>query len=140
LELENIMAKKKVNKTAAVKAYLEANPNAGPTEVVAALAEHKISVTPNYVSNIKSKGKSGGKQVKRRGRKKATVQASTGGLLSGRLAEAIKLVEKVGGIDKAVTLEACPDRGQVFRAESGVNLSREEKLLLEACHTAAKPH
>ena len=101
------MAKRKVNKTAAVKEFLEANPNAGPKEVVEALAKNKISVTPNYISNIKSKGKSGGKQVKRRGRKKAAVQASTGGLLSGKLAEAIKLVEKVGGIDKAKeTLDA----------------------------------
>jgi len=102
------MAKRKVNKTAAVKEFLEANPNAGPTEVVAALAENKISVTPNYVSNIKSKGKSGGKQVKRRGRPKAaTVQASATGPLSGKLAEAIKLVEKVGGIKKAKeTLDA----------------------------------
>ena len=102
------MAKRKVNKTAAVKEYLEANPTAGPKKVVEALAKNKVSVTPNYVSNIKSKGKSGGKQVKRRGRPKAAVaQASGTGPLSGKLAEAIKLVEKVGGIEKArETLDA----------------------------------
>jgi hypothetical protein len=100
------MAKRKVNKTAAVKEYLVANPDAGPKEVVAALKKNKITVTPNYVSNIKSK--SGGKQVKRRGRRKAAVAAaSANGPLSGKLAEAIQLVEKVGGIEKAKeTLDA----------------------------------
>ena len=71
------MAKRKVNKSAAVKEYLEANPNAGPKEVVEALAKNKITVTPNYVSNIKSKAKTGGKQVKRRGRRKAAVATTS---------------------------------------------------------------
>jgi hypothetical protein len=102
-----MMAKRKVNKTAVVKEYLDANPNAGPSEVVAALAEKKINVTANYVSNIKSKSKSGGKRVVRRGRKAASVKASANGSLSGKLAEAIDLVEKVGGIEKArETLDA----------------------------------
>ena len=68
------MAKRKVNKTAVVKEYLEAHPTAGPSEVVAALAEKKINVTANYVSNIKSKGKSSGKRIVRRGRKAAAAK------------------------------------------------------------------
>lgn len=105
------MAKRKINKTAVVKEYLEAHPNAGPSEVVDALGEKKIEVTANYVSNIKSKskgkGKSSGKRIVRRGRKPAAAQASANGSLSGKLAEAIHLVEKVGGIEKArETLDA----------------------------------
>ncbi len=101
------MAKRKINKTAAVKEYLDANPNAGPKEVVAALKQKKISVTPNYVSNIKSKGKSGGKRVGKRRHKAVAAQVSGSGPLSSKLAEAIALVEKVGGIEKAKeTLDA----------------------------------
>lgn len=99
--------KRTVNKSAAVRNYLEQNPNAGPKEVSEALAKEKISITPAYVSNIKNKNS---KKRAKRGRPRRAVAASTGssnGALSVKLADAIQLVEKVGGLDKAKeTLDA----------------------------------
>ena len=50
-----IMAKKeKVNKTQAVKKYLKANPKAKNQEVADALAKKGITMSANYVGNIKA--------------------------------------------------------------------------------------
>ena len=50
------MAKKpEVSKTQAVRDYLKANKKARNSEVVAALAKQGISITANYVGNIKAK-------------------------------------------------------------------------------------
>jgi hypothetical protein len=46
--------KKKVNKTQAVKEYYKANPKAKNQEVVDALAKKGITITANYVGNIKA--------------------------------------------------------------------------------------
>jgi len=49
------MAKNKVNKTQAVREFLEANPEAGPSEIVKAMAKQRIKLTPSHAANIKSK-------------------------------------------------------------------------------------
>ena len=51
------MAKKTVRgeKTAAVSEYLDAHPEAGPKEIVEALAKQRIKITTAHVSNIKGK-------------------------------------------------------------------------------------
>ena len=48
------MAKQKVNKTHAVKEYLKANRKAKNQEVVDALAKKGITISANYVGNIKA--------------------------------------------------------------------------------------
>ena len=49
------MAKKsEVNKAQAVRGYFEANPKARNQEVVEALAKHGITISTNYVGNIKA--------------------------------------------------------------------------------------
>jgi len=49
------MAKKeKVNKTQAVKVYLKANPKAKNQAVVDALAKKGVTISANYVGNIKA--------------------------------------------------------------------------------------
>jgi hypothetical protein len=53
-----------VNKTHAVKEYLNAHHQAKPLEVVEALKKDGIEVTANYVATIKSKGKRRRKAVK----------------------------------------------------------------------------
>ncbi len=60
------MAKKIVRgeKPAAVNEYLNAHPEAGPKEIVAALAKQGIKITASHVSNIKGKLKKTG-NVKR---------------------------------------------------------------------------
>jgi len=70
--MENKMAKKaksakasksaaggdaKVNKSAAIRDYLSASPEAKPKEIVAALSAKGINVSPNMVSIVKAKTK-----------------------------------------------------------------------------------
>lgn len=50
-------ADQKVNKSAAVREYFKAHKKAMPKEVVAALKEQGIDVSPNMVSMIKAKAK-----------------------------------------------------------------------------------
>ena len=51
-------------KTAAVSAYLDAHPGAGPKEIAAALAKQNIKITTAHVSNIKGKINKGGNAKK----------------------------------------------------------------------------
>lgn len=66
-------SKEDVNKSAEIRNYLAGNPDAKPSQVVAALKTHGINVTPAYVSSIKSVDKSDGKtpRKKRAGQKRA---------------------------------------------------------------------
>ena len=48
------MAKSEVNKSQAVRDYLKANQKAKNQEVVEALAKKGITITANYVGNIKA--------------------------------------------------------------------------------------
>ncbi len=48
------MAKRKGNKTEAVREYLKAHPNAKSLEISEALGKKGIKITPAYVSNIKT--------------------------------------------------------------------------------------
>lgn len=48
------MAKKKVNKTQAVRDYLKAHPEATSGEIAAALNKKGIEITANYAANIKT--------------------------------------------------------------------------------------
>ena len=70
------MAKKKkagVNKSKAIRDYLQANSGATNAEVVAALKKDGISVSSTYVSNVKSTSGLGGKKRKKRRTKKTAV-------------------------------------------------------------------
>jgi hypothetical protein len=49
--------KQKVNKTQTVREYLKANRKASNQEVVEALAKKGITITTNYVANIKATSK-----------------------------------------------------------------------------------
>lgn len=53
----NAVAEAKVNKSAAIREYLASNANAKPKEIVAALAEKGITVSPNMASIVKAKTK-----------------------------------------------------------------------------------
>jgi len=99
-----------LSKTQAVKNYLAANPEAGPTEISAALKAQGIDVSTNYVSNIKLKM---GFKKKRRKKKAAKAEAATPEAAAAgpaaaedqislaALLEAKKLIEKLGGVDAA---------------------------------------
>jgi len=116
------MAKRKVNKTQAVKDYLAENPDAATQDVVAAMKAKGITVGSNYVSTIKSNLKGGGKAKKKIAakkkvatkkkavakkktapKKKATPKkkAADDKISMSALLEAKKLAAKLGGIEQA---------------------------------------
>jgi len=100
------MAKRKVNKTQAVKDFLAENPDATTKDVVAAMKKQRIVVSTNYVSTIKSKGK-GKKKVaakkKAVAKKKAAPKkkAADDRISLSALKEAKKLAATLGGIEQA---------------------------------------
>lgn len=90
------MAKRKHGaKSAAIREHFAENPGAMPREVVAALKEKGIRVSPQMVSVLKGKMKGGsGMRGARRGRR-------VGNLGIEALVEAKKLADQLGGIEKA---------------------------------------
>ncbi len=90
------MAKKrKVNKTALVREYLEKHPNAGPSEVSQALKAYQIP--PGYVSNIKLKLKKSSNGTVGRRRAAATGSANSG----ENVVAAAAFIQSCGGIAEA---------------------------------------
>jgi hypothetical protein len=66
-------SKNGVNVSAAIRDYLQSNPDVGPTEAAKAISEQiGKTISPTYVSNIKSisKGKGSAGRPKRRGRRR----------------------------------------------------------------------
>ena len=102
------MAKKKratkskkgeVNQSAEIRRYLSKKPKAGPKEISAALGESGIVVTPGFVSTIKTavnKKKGGRNKNSARGG-----QATTNRVSLSTLVQAKKLVDDMGGVEKA---------------------------------------
>jgi adenylate kinase len=91
--------KKKVNKSQVIRDYCDANPDAGPTEVAAALKKQRINVSPAMVSTVKTMAK----KKKGRGRKKAARGAGPASdkIALSSLITAKKMAESLGGIEKA---------------------------------------
>ena len=87
------MARRKVNKTQAIREAIAAAPGATPKEIAHSLKLLKI--TPTYVSNIKSKMK----ETKKRKTSK-TKKTSTKVDLA-ELIKAKKMVDDLGGVEKA---------------------------------------
>lgn len=115
------MAKRKHNKSSAIRAHFEQNPNDKPKVIVEALKAQGIPAEPGYVSMILSKlrkggkaGVSGGKKPgKRRGRpagsgKQAAVavvsRPARGSFGFDELRLARQLVNQMGGADAAKQL------------------------------------
>jgi hypothetical protein len=106
------MAKKRSgpSKSSAIREYVDANPTASPSEVAKALNDKGVSVTPQFVSTIKSqykKKKAGGarrpgRPPGRRGRRGGRPpRAASSGITIEALIKAKALAEKLGGIDAA---------------------------------------
>ena len=101
-----VRKKRKNNKSAAIRDYLAANPQAGPTEVVKALAEQKVKVTSTHVSNVKSRlaaGHAVGTRSVGRPRKNAVVVTAAAGtpVTIELLVEAKKMVDRCGSMENA---------------------------------------
>lgn len=101
--------KRRGNKSALIREYFVANPSAGPTEVVNALAEKKVKVTPTLVSNVKSRMQNGGsstaKSGAKRGRRGPGRPARNAGgdatFSMALLVEAKRLADQAGSLDAA---------------------------------------
>lgn len=100
------MAKKKatsgVNRSQAIRDYLETDPGATPKTIVSALAAQGIEVSEGLASNVKyttqAKQRGGWKRPGKRGRRRG---AAAGSVSASDLFEAKRLVDVVGGIEEA---------------------------------------
>ena len=95
------MAKRKgVNKSEAIRAYLRGRNNAAPREVVAALKQKGIGVTPAFVSTIKSTSRRNGQ---RRGHRSRALHSRNGhgALTAADLFAAKQLIQQVGSTKRA---------------------------------------
>ncbi|SRR6056297_570425 len=117
------MAKKRKgpNKSAAIRAFYEGNPEAKPKEVADALKAQGIIVNPQFVSTIRSKHVHGDATPKKRvGRPKGTTKktvskagtarrgrppkapsAGTANMSLADLLKAKEMINELGGIEKA---------------------------------------
>lgn len=90
---KKVRRRKRVNKSQAIRDYIQANPKAGPTQVSQALTEKGTKVSVALVSNVKHNMN-----------KKAigTRRGGAGGHVSvDALRVAKKLADQLGGIEKA---------------------------------------
>lgn len=103
------MAKRKVNKSQAIRDFADANPDAGPKAIVEGLAKKGIKVAPALVSNVKTAAankKAGGKKPGRKPGRPAgsTAKAKAGSSDSvslNALLDGQNFAEKVGGVEEA---------------------------------------
>ncbi len=115
------MAKRKTNKSQAVRDYASAHPKATSGEIAAALAKQGIKITAAYVANIKSGMKKTRKAAKTPAPQPAPVATerplANGDTVSvaqiktlaetakamggfGRVSELLSLIQEVGGVRK----------------------------------------
>lgn len=80
------------NRSAAIRAYKEKNPDAKPKAVAEGLAKEGVKVSAGYVSTVLSnQRRKGGKRRKKRG----------GSAGYADLVQAKRLADAMGGVDKA---------------------------------------
>ncbi|MHB1038358.1 MAG: hypothetical protein ACYC35_24075 [Pirellulales bacterium] len=92
--------KAKVNKSKAIRDYLQTDPGAMPKVVVAALKAQGIDVSPRVVSVVKFKMSA--KKSKRGRKPKSAKPASTRAPISADdLVQMKQLADKLGGLDAA---------------------------------------
>jgi hypothetical protein len=90
------------NKSEAIRAYKEANAEAGPKEIAAALAKDGLKVTPAFISTVLSNDRRKARKGRRKGGRKPGRQAGGGGgdALQA-LVQAKRLADQMGGVAKA---------------------------------------
>jgi len=85
--------KPEVSKLQAARDYLKANKKARNSEVVEALGKQGITITPNYVSNIKAKHKMRRKVVK--------TAVATGSIGIPEIKAALAFIKSIGSVTAA---------------------------------------
>ena len=92
---------KESNKSQAIRDYMSANPDAGPTSVAQALNEREgWKISAAYVSTIKNKLKQPGTTRGAGGRGRSS-GGRDGGLSEKSLMQAKELLKQAGGINQA---------------------------------------
>ena len=86
------------NLSGLIREYFQAHPNAGPTEVVKALGEKKITVSPTLVSNVKARMLKGATGVRGRPRGRPSGKSVT----VTALLEAKRFADQVGSVEAAL--------------------------------------
>lgn len=104
-----------VNKSAAIRDYKTANPDAGPKAIVEALAAQGITVSAAQVSTTLSMAKKKmGVAPGKRGRKPRAVSSSNGNSLgkgiAAQLNAAVALIDACGSVDAAKEVLAAVGR------------------------------
>ena len=103
------------NKSAAIRAYRQAHPEAGPTAVSAALKKRGIIVSAAHVSNVKatelkktakagSHGAADNGSMRRKPGRPGRKPGASDAVSLGALIDARKFAAQVGGVDRAVNL------------------------------------
>ena len=90
--------KSRPNKSKEIRDYYAANPGAKPKEVSAALKKKGITVTPQFVSTIRSVSKRKSGKVGRPGRPPGSGAGRNGDLSLDSLVKLKGIVEELGGI------------------------------------------
>jgi hypothetical protein len=125
VEGESIMAKNKLNKTLAVREYLEAHPEAGRSEIVQAMAKQRIKLTPSHAANIKSK-------IMR-------TQAALPEKQATPSAETVASAETPAKPANAVTLEQIKLVGQMVKTIAHAKIAVEHVSIIIVLHLARPP-
>jgi hypothetical protein len=92
------MAKRKTNKSAAIRNYLASNPSATPSTIIEDLKKKGIKVGASLVSAVKYKQPAGGNGRRKKAGRRA---AANGHVDLDRLIEAKKMADKLGGVAAA---------------------------------------
>jgi hypothetical protein len=95
-------AGQKKSKAQIIRDYADSHPTMRNVDIVAALADQGVKVTPNYVSITKSK-KRGKKRGRRSGRRvaRSRMSESANGVGLEQMREAARLIRSAGGIEGA---------------------------------------
>lgn len=102
----------KISKSQAVRDYLTKKPEERTKDVVEALKEQKINVTPNLVSTIRTKLREGnttvgtgrGRKIRGVQQKKEEMQQTNGHATFSEYLEAARVAKKLGGVLRAKEL------------------------------------
>ena len=98
------MAKRKINKTQAIRSYLEKHPNASPSETAEVLKPYQVTAT--YVSNVKTQLRVKGNVTRpaKKVRVSRPAQRSRGRIEENgqMLVAAATLIRKCGSAEQAI--------------------------------------
>src|SRR5262245_50216210 len=97
---DTTMAKRKINRSQAIRDYLSSNPDATPKTIIEELAKKKIKVSAALVSAVKYNKATPAKGRKKRGRPVGT-SANGRHVDFDNLVLAKNLATKMGGVQKA---------------------------------------